>query len=230
LVVQVVDQTYNKRKPKPVRVMRLVTNLKNPLKIGPTLTGRAVPKIKSKKTSDVSNVEDVNDLSDEWYLTKEGILEMASRYNKSNYIPAKRTEITKEQLISGLKEIWPTVFKEYEMNDKALDIIVAHINLETGNTKSMFNYNFGNVKATPEWSQNHKWTSYACGETLKGKTYKFTAKHPMSFFRAFDNLEEGMGYYLQTLGGRYKGALELAIKGDVTGFSEKLHEKSFRRE
>jgi hypothetical protein len=227
LVVQVVDQTYNARRPKPVRVMRLVTNLKNPLKMGPTLSGRAVPAIKSKNDSDVSNVEDVNNLSDDWYLTREGILEMTSRYNKSNYVPAKRTEISKEQLTSSLKSIWPTVFKEYEMTDKGLDIITAHINLETGNTKSMFNYNFGNVKATPEWSQNHKWTSYAAGETLNGKTYKFTSKHPMAFFRAFDTLEEGISYYLQTIGSRYKDALESAIEGDVKGFSNKLHEKGY---
>jgi hypothetical protein len=227
LVVQVVDQTYNVKRPKPVRIMRLVTNLKNPLKMGPTLNGRAVPVIKSTNDSDVSNVEDVNNLSDNWYLTREGILEMTSRYNKSNYVPAKRTEISRDQLISSLESIWPTVFKEYQMTNEALDIIVAHIRLETGNTKSMFNYNLGNVKATPEWSQNHKWTSYSGGETLNGKTYKFTAKHPMMFFRAFDTLEEGMSYYLKTLGGRYKDALEAAIQGDVEGYSNKLYDKGY---
>jgi len=232
LIVQVVDQTYNKKKPRPVKIMRLVTNVLNPLKMGPTTTGRAIPKFKNIKPynqemPEINNAMDVNDLADDWYLTREGILEMTSRYNKSNYVPAKRTELSKDQLVDVLKKIWLTVFKEYEMNDKALDIIVAHINLETGNTKSMFNYNFGNVKATPEWSQSHKWTSYAAGETLNGKTYKFTSKHPMSFFRAFDTIEDGISYYLQILGGRYKDALESAIEGNVSDFSNKLHDKGY---
>ncbi len=155
----------------------------------------------------------------EWAFDLSKIEVMRHKYNWGNHVGAARTPISRNQFVAAAKNIWPDIFPDIPMTEAGIGVLWAQAALETGHFKHMYNYNFGNVKATPGWSQSHKWTNFACFETIKGKSQKFTSQHPICFWRAFDTLEEGMKNYLAVLGSKnYRDALVKATQGDPKGF------------
>jgi flagellum-specific peptidoglycan hydrolase FlgJ len=162
-----------------------------------------------------------------WYLSLKGIRERKAQYNQSNFVKAVKTNITKDEFVSSLKKAWPVVFPDIQISERGVNILWAHTAMETGNFQSMYNYNLGNIKATPKYSQNKKWTSFSGGEVIDGKTYKFTAAHPMYYSRSYDSLDEAMVDYLKILGGRFKSALMEAVNGNVENFSKQLKEQGY---
>lgn len=162
-----------------------------------------------------------------WYLNSAQIRQKMSQYNSGSFVPAQRTMVSKEQFLSAVKIVWPKLLPEIELTEQGLNILYAHVALETGNLSSVMNYNLGNAKATPAASNNNKWTGYPCGEILDGKSYKFTAKHPICYFLAFDTLEDGIVYYLKMMGDNFRSALIEAANGNVEGFNAELKESGY---
>lgn len=208
--VKVVDQRYNKKRPMNVKVMSLIIKV-IPIKLGPTARAR-VKQAAEKKP---------------WYLDLEKIKARANQYNQGNYISPKRTPISKDDFMTALRSTWEELFPDIQISQRGLDILWAKVALETGNFKYMYNYNLGNVKASPKYSHAGKWTGFKCGENLGGKSYKFTGKHPICYFAAFDNLASGIKFYLKTMYNYFKPALMEAVKGDPEAFAEKLHDMGY---
>jgi hypothetical protein len=203
----VVDQTYNLIKPNAIKKFVRPGKLISPIKMGP----KARARIKEAQTAP-------------WYLSLDGIRKRQQQYDQSQYVPTKITPIAKEEFINGIKATWPKVITDITLSEEGVNILYAQAALETGNFSDTKNYNFGNIKASPK---SGKWTSFPCGENLDGKSYKFTARHPMCYFRAFETAQEGIAFYLGTLGKRYHSALEAAVQGDVKAFANELHENGY---
>lgn len=162
-----------------------------------------------------------------WYLDSTQIRQRMSQYNRGNFVPAQRVSVSKEDFLNAIIAVWPKLLPEIELTEQGLNILYAHVALETGNLSSVMNYNLGNAKATPEASNNNKWTGYPCGENLNGKSYKFTAKHPICYFLAFDTLEDGVAFYLRMMGNNFRSALIEAANGDVEAFNTELKESGY---
>jgi flagellum-specific peptidoglycan hydrolase FlgJ len=214
--VFIVDQKYNKTIPNDRRVFQRIGTI-TPVGEGPRAKARMKPEPK-KATAQATTP---------WYLSLSGIRERKAQYNQGNFVKAVKTNITKDEFISSLKKAWPVVFPDIQISERGVDILWAHTAMETGNFQSMYNYNLGNIKATPKYSQNKKWTSFSGGEVIDGKTYKFTAAHPMNYSRSYDSLDEAMVDYLKILGGRFKSALMEAVNGNVESFSKQLKEQGY---
>ena len=162
-----------------------------------------------------------------WYLDSTQIRQRMSQYNRGNFVPAQRVSVSKEDFLNAIIAVWPKLLPEIELTEQGLNILYAHVALETGNLSSVMNYNLGNAKATPKASNNNKWTGYPCGENLNGKSYKFTAKHPICYFLAFDTLEDGVAFYLRMMGNNFRSALIEAANGDVEAFNTELKESGY---
>ena len=162
-----------------------------------------------------------------WYLDSTQIRQRMSQYNRGNFVSAQRVSVSKEDFLSAITAVWPKLLPEIELTEQGLNILYAHVALETGNLSSVMNYNLGNAKATPKASNNNKWTGYPCGENLNGKSYKFTAKHPICYFLAFDTLEDGVAFYLRMMGNNFRSALIEAANGDVEAFNTELKESGY---
>lgn len=221
--IEVVDQTYNKYKPMPVKVMKLIKKVV-PIRVGPTNRARI------KEQSFLSKVIKT---AEPWYLNKDKILKRIQEYNSSDYIPPKRTPVSRDEFMNSLSRIWDEIFPNIPKTEKGLATIYSKVAFETGGLKLMYNYNIGNIKALPN---KGKWTGFNCSERIqdntgKIKNIKFTKKHPICYFRAFDSLDEGIRFYLDFLNsagkGRYKEALLAGAKGDVDTFANKLKEAGY---
>lgn len=163
----------------------------------------------------------------EWAFNKVSIEKKINQYNKANHVPAKKTPISKEDFKSSLINIWDDVFPDIPITNEAIGILWAQTSLETGNFKHMYNYNLGNVKATPSWSQSNLWTNFSTSEVINGEEIKFSKYHPVSFWRAFETLEEGMKQYLSVLAKGYRSAVIAASKGDTEKFVRELKKNRY---
>jgi len=210
--VFVVDQKYNKTIPSERRVFQKIGTI-IPVGEGPRAKARVKPEPKKAMAQ-----------TQPWYLSTEGIKQRKAQYDRANYISPKKTTFSKEEFINSIRNIWQKVIPDIPMSEEGINILWGQVSLETGNFRSMYNYNFGNIKASPK---SGKWTSYPCGERLNGKSYKFTERHPMCYFRAFDTPDEGLAFYLGTLTKRFRPALEAAAQGNVEDFVYKLHEQGY---
>lgn len=224
-IIEVVDHRYNtnERLRGNYKVMKFIRKL-IPIRVGPTNRSRV---------KDITASIKRKAKAAPWYLDINGIRLHDSQYNKSNKVQAIRTTVSKADLISALKNVWPSLFPDIQMSDRGFEVLWAKIALETGNMRSMMNYNLGNVKCTPNQSQSSKFTGFPCGENLPDangqiRSIKFTSEHPMCYFRAFDSLEEGVKFYLSFLGQeQYRDALMAAVSGDPTEFANKLKEAGY---
>lgn len=96
-----------------------------------------------------------------------------------------------------------------------LDVLTAHVSLETGRGSRMFNFNFGGIKgAGPSGGSAH----YLTREVGAGGE----DRHLVDGFRAYGSLAEGAGDYLRFVRTRYGTAFDAAARGDVDGFAGEL--------
>jgi len=165
----------------------------------------------------------------EWAFDIDKSRAVAKRYNWGNYVEPVKTKISKEDFASSVRKVWPKIFPNKAITESGIGVLWAQSSLETGNFDSMWNYNLGNVKATEKWTQNNKWTYKPCNETVNGKSIRFDFfdYHPMCYWRAHDTLDEGMTYYLKTIGSSYGEALDSAMAGNTKDFVYKLKEKGY---
>ncbi len=101
-----------------------------------------------------------------------------------------------------------------------LDVLTAHVSLETGRGSRMFNFNFGGIKgAGPSGSSAH----YLTREV--GPDHQ--DRHLVDGFRAYGSLAEGAGDYLRFVRTRYSAAFDAAGRGDVDGFAGGLKSRGY---
>jgi hypothetical protein len=103
-----------------------------------------------------------------------------------------------------------------------LALLVAQSALETGRWKSIHCFNFGNVKASPDYYGYY--CQFRCNEVIKGKVEWFDPPHPQCNFRAFDSVEVGALDHIRFLAQRkrYAKAWEVAQTGMPLAFVEAL--------
>lgn len=168
-----------------------------------------------------------------WAFDMPKIKSQIGKYNLGNKIRPEKTQISRDDFTNACKRVWGKVFGEdSQPNEEILGMLWAQAALETGHFRSMYNYNFGNIKASPGWSQNNKFTGFNCGENLKDnngnvRSVNFTGNHPVCFFRAYDTLDEGLINFLGTLKKSYGTALNKAFVGDTRGFVKELKNKGY---
>jgi flagellum-specific peptidoglycan hydrolase FlgJ len=103
-----------------------------------------------------------------------------------------------------------------------LSVLVAQSALETGRWRSIHCWNFGNVKAGPDYEWLY--CQFRCNEVIAGKVEWFDPPHPQCNFRAFTNIDTGALAHLRFLSGlkRYAGAWKAAEQGDPAAFVHAL--------
>lgn len=152
---------------------------------------------------------------------------------KGNYVPPKRTRITSQEMTEALRK---SLSDDWTVPDAhTLLVLVAMSAHETGEWMSCWNYNLGNVKASPTWGGN-----YTCldnvWEVLKGKERWFSPRgeiagrnggligeewsvppgHPQTRFRAYQSLEYGVAGFAMKMSGMYRPALEVLCEGGTS--------------
>ena len=156
------------------------------------------------------------------------------------------------ELCTALAAVWAVVTGQPPTR-AAVDLAAARIGLETGLGKSCWNYNLGNVKATPSWKGD--FCCFACNEILKdaqaagyvarpspAPTAKAGARRgdhhggamaPASWFlpdnagcrfRAFAFAQRGVADHLALLQRRFKAAWPALLAGDVATFVRALRQ------
>lgn len=160
------------------------------------------------------------------------------------------TPITRPDLLRGLVEAWFHLFG-VEAKKESICILGSQWCLETGNGKSMHNYNLGNVKSSD--GDGYDFTFFGCGEELSigvaqhavqvsplvtikrvyqvGSTQmasiRVEPKHPWCRFRAFQSFSEGVIDYISLLNKRFNQAWPAVLSGDPSLFSHYLHQEHY---
>ncbi len=99
-----------------------------------------------------------------------------------------------------------------------LGLMMGQWALETGNGKSVHNYNFGNKKA----SGGDDYQFFRCSEVVNGVEVFYDPPHPTCKFAAYPNAEAGAVAHIQLLKKRphwWKGLQSGTIKGFIDGLT-----------
>lgn len=149
------------------------------------------------------------------------------------YVPAKRTPVTPDALRDALRACLAA--RGVSANERALTVLVAMSAHETGEWRSCWNYNLGNVKAGETWPGLYtcltnvwevlngvtRWFSPR-GETagkngpLKGPEYATPPGHPQTRFRAYSNLVDGVDGFAAKMTGMYRKSLDVLLAGGTS--------------
>lgn len=142
-------------------------------------------------------------------------------------VPTTRTTYTIPQMVEAFIRAWYNEFKEIPKK-QSVGIIWSQTAIETGSTTAMWNNNIGNVKYSPsknvEDDINVKYMMLAnVWEIINGKKIIFQPPHKATWFRAFDSLEEGIGFHLNFLKNkRYKSSWTAVESGSPEQFAHLL--------
>lgn len=142
-------------------------------------------------------------------------------------VPTTRTTYTIPQMVEAFIRAWYNEFKEIPKK-QSVGIIWSQTAIETGSTTAMWNNNIGNVKYSPsknvEDDINVKYMMLAnVWEIINGKKIIFQPPHKATWFRAFDSLEEGIGFHLNFLKKkRYKSSWTAVESGSPEQFAHLL--------
>jgi hypothetical protein len=149
------------------------------------------------------------------------------------YVPAKRTPVTPDALRDALRACLAA--RGVTADERALTVLVAMSAHETGEWRSCWNYNLGNVKAGETWPGLYtcltnvwevlngvtRWFSPR-GETagkngpLKGPEYATPPGHPQTRFRAYSNLVDGVDGFAAKMTGMYRKSLDVLLTGGTS--------------
>ncbi len=129
----------------------------------------------------------------------------------------------------------------HEPPDEVVALALGKTALETNRWQSIYNDNFGNIKAGNQYVGMY--TAFPCNEVLHGQVvwfsprgkldkkdgnviaeaYDFPPWHPQTRFRAYANHFDGVGQYTDLIAtGRYKVAWARLLSADVAGFVHEL--------
>jgi hypothetical protein len=130
----------------------------------------------------------------------------------------ERTTLSAAQASNTIAEAWTNRFGT-PPTENTLAILTAQWSHETGEGKSMFNYNFAGIKGVgPSGLQ-------VTQRTREG--YGNQEKVIRDSFRAYETALEGASDYLGLLSRKYPGALDAARGGDVSAFVDGLHKGGY---
>lgn len=134
-------------------------------------------------------------------------------------IEAKKTVLSEGEAVYALREAWKKLYGEYPSND-SLALLYAQTALETGRWRSIWCYNFGNIKR----SGDEDYCMFRCNEVINGKLEWFDPPHRQTWFRAYPSALDGAYDYICFLSQkkRYKSAWEAIKIGNPTLYSHNL--------
>lgn len=115
---------------------------------------------------------------------------------KATLVPDQLTQCTALEAAHAIRSAWETLVGTTPSNE-TLACMMAQAALETGRFKLMHCWNFGNVKAGPNYEGSY--CQFRCNEVLNGKVQWFDPPHPQTNFRAFGSLEVGALKWVQSL-------------------------------
>jgi hypothetical protein len=141
-----------------------------------------------------------------------------STAESSGLVRTERTPIGGAAAANALRQAWQSVTGE-EPSTETLSVLTAHWAHETGNGKSMMNFNFAGLKG-----KGPSGLSVACS-TREG--YGENAVRIVDSFRAYKTPEEGATDYVSLLSRRYPKAVEAARSGDAGGFVSALKDRGY---
>ena len=129
------------------------------------------------------------------------------------FVQSSRTSLSGSQAAHAIREAYTSISGE-EPSDGMLAILTSHWALETGQGKSMYNYNFAGIKGRgPE------------GMTTVMKTregYGDSTVHIRDGFRAYTSAEAGAKDYISLLVRKYSSAVEAAKAEQPERFAQEL--------
>lgn len=137
----------------------------------------------------------------------------AARAARARAVAPERTPLSQGEIREALGAAYERTTGR-RASDATLDVLTAHVSLETARGQRMFNYNFGGIKgASPEGAT----ARYQTHEVFHGKRVKL--EQP---FRAYATAESGAADYLNLLRRRFPDAVAAADAGDARGFADRL--------
>ncbi len=164
---------------------------------------------------------------------------------KAVYVPPQKTPLAFGEAVACMRQ-GIHVATGSPPSDRALALALAKTALETGRWKSMWNWNFGNVKSGEEYAGMY--TCVSLNEVLQGKVVWFDPEgqldrkggsvtgllwqvppgHPQTRMRAYANAYDGAQAYVTFVAlGRYREAWEKLIDGDVAGYVHALKQRGY---
>jgi len=152
---------------------------------------------------------------------------------KGTYVATVRTSVTPQALRATLRD--QLAANGIDASEHSLTALVAMSAHETGEWASCWNYNLGNVKASPTWEGefvclNNVWEvlkgvtrwfsprgeTVGKGGPLKGEEWAVGPGHPQTRFRAYRTLAEGTVGFVEKMVGKYRPSLDVLLKGGST--------------
>lgn len=127
----------------------------------------------------------------------------------------------RESFIIAYQKLHNNVYPSKE----SLAILLSQSALETGNWKSIWNYNFGNIKRI----KDKTFTMFRCSEIINGKEIFFNPPHIQTHFLAHKDIQEGADFHINFLKNRtrYQKAWQCIINGNVKDYSHELKQAGY---
>jgi len=167
-------------------------------------------------------------------------------------LPARRTVVSPVEVYMALRlQLEAQLGKEQTTRAGAM-ILLGQMALETGRFEATMNYNFGGVKCSASWKgcwQHFTTTEHVeedaarvylatpppgskverVGVDDKGRVIlRFSGKHPVNKFRAFDTLDDAVQHHVAfLLGKRYRVAVMLAMAGRADDYAIALRSAGY---
>jgi hypothetical protein len=120
-----------------------------------------------------------------------------------------------------LEQAWITLFG-YKPSIDCLSVLFAQFGLETGYGKFSHNYNWGNIKSSPQ--DGYMWCEFKCNEIINNQEIWYSPPSIYCRFRAFKTAYDGAINYIGFLSQKkgYANAWAEVIKGDPVNFCAQL--------
>lgn len=130
-------------------------------------------------------------------------------------LPNKLTPLTPEEAVKAIADGYKQVTGR-KPSKKVLALLIGQTALETGNWKSLHNYNFGNAKAR---ASDPFVQYFRCSEIINGQEIFFDPPSPECRFAAHKTAADGAAHYIKVLKNR-----EHWWKGLQSGSAQKFIE------
>ena len=162
-------------------------------------------------------------------------------------LPAKATPVAPAEVYLALRLQLEAQLGREQVTRAGAMVLLGQMALETGRFKASMNYNLGGVKCGSNWSgcwQHFATTEHFSpavsaeylahvpegakvehtGTDAKGLwILRFSGKHPMNRFRAYETLDVAMESHVRfLLGKRYRAAVFMAMDGKAGDYSRAL--------
>lgn len=147
-------------------------------------------------------------------------------------VNAVRTPCSEFEMVSAFVGAWRRLTGQ-SPSKESIGVLFAQNALETGNTKSLWNYNIGNVKFVPSKNpaddDNKEYMQLEnVWEIINNKKVIFNPPHPATWFKSFSTLEDGVLYHIDFLKNtRFKKSWTAVESGDPELFAKLLKSQGY---